>query len=540
MLFAVALSLESPTLATGWAALILLGVGLIESGLVLQELLTRFDSSRLMQLVAAESLAMIHKRGGMEPNSVIAAAQPILDLIVRGAQNDDVAIVGHGMAAWRRLFAEYIKAKGQLFYSDLYIDWLFARAQELIEIYGRRSSGIVLPKLIAGTVDLGVTAAHHRQAYNEGINEGVYFSNRCLEAAVATSVGAHLSPAAGQAIVGITAIGTALLDASKVNTAGETIRSLRSLGRALSDDPYLAHWVSSGLADMVLNLGERFPDALMAEPHAEEAADAIIAISQADRTGKLGPTHFLTAPMAERSLPRLVYTTARAGGRRNRREGWTTWDSICAKFGHFTFTIPARPDVDTMVRINAANCCGGILQALLAAPHREPTLRTFRDLGSDFIALIATGDAERLHLVDVAEEVMLSAYYASTDPEATNDCLGFLDDFAKGALGWDQATQRRFGPAFRRVGAAAIVRADHDTARTMALASVPRSQRTGKGIYVPEDDFDLDGFAPFNQLQRPGVPEPNRGTDHLNREAQDDFLELERQLHPRAHQTPEE
>jgi len=539
VLYAVILALAAPTLATGWAAALLLGIGLVESGLVLTELIVRFDSARLIQLVTVEVLDHMKRPGDVSGDLAISGAQPILDLLIRGAQKGDVEVVGSGMDAWLRLFSAYIESRGQLFYSDQYIDWQFARAQELIETYGRQSAGVVLPRLIEGTAHLGVAAAAHRQVFDEGINEGVYFATRCMQAAVATSRDAHLSPAAAQAIIGVTSIGEALLDANKVNTAGEAVRTLRSLAAALANEPYLAHWASTGLAQILLKLADQHSRSLMSGPHADEAADSIIAISQADRSRSLGPTHFLTAPMAERSLPRLVYSTARAASQERQSSHWRTWDRVCGKLADFTFTLPARQDLDWMVRSNAADCCGGVLLALISAPRRDPTLRLFSQLIPEFMELMRLPDANRLHLTELLGEVLLPAYYAAR-PESPDAYIDFIRQVAVEMADWPVPERRRFAPALRRVGAAALKRGDEELARAMAQASLPNTHIRSQAIRTRTDEFETPRFARFNMLNRPGVPEPTIGTDHLDPTAQERYLQLELETHPPTDRESEE
>jgi hypothetical protein len=329
--------------------------------------------------------------------------------------------------------------------------------------------------------------------------------------------------------------------ANKVNTTGEVVRTLRSLGAVLANEPYLAHWAATGLAQILLKLADQHPGALMSGTHADEAADSIIAISEADRSRSLGPTHFLTAPMAERSLPRLVYVTACAASQERQSSRSTSWDRVCSKLAHLTFALPARQDLDHMVRSNSADCCGGVLLALISAPRRGPTLNLFTQLIPEFRNLLRLPDAERLLVADVVGEVLLPAYYASR-PESivTNAYINFIKQVAGEVIGWTVPQRRRFAPALRRVGAAALMRGDEGLARAMAEATLPHRSLRSRQIRAVADEFESEAFARFNLLIRPGMPELAIGTDHLDQTAQERYLQLELELHPATNQESDE
>jgi hypothetical protein len=531
VLVAISLALISPTLASGVAAAVLLGVGLVESGLILAELLDRFDGVRLLRLLARRNVDRVNRQDGTDPGRLIPDAQAVLDLLIGGAEKGDTEIIEAGLAVWLEMFRAYLLRRGQLFYDDEYIGWTFARLQELIETYGRRSAGVVLPKLIEGTVELGKAAAAHKQKFNEGVNEGVYAAIRCLKAAVATSVDAHLSPAAGSAIIGITRIGEALVDAGKVNTAAEPVRALRSLGRALGPKPELAYWTSTGLAQIIIKLAGLHPNDLMAGTHAENAAEGIADIVEADHAD-LGPTHFLTAPMSERSLPRLVYSASYAANKDANRRHSTHWDGVARLLGRMAFSVPRRADIDTTVRSNAAACCGGVLLALMVAPQRDPTIRLFNDLSKEYRDLLETGEPDRLHLAENLGEVLLAAYYASLQtPDAASPYRKFTIETAEQISAWDGPQRRRFAPALRRVGAAALHNGDEALGRQMARASLPERPEP-LAAFVIDDEFETGPFGHALLLARPGLPDPPTGDAHLDVDARRHFLELEYQSHP--------
>jgi hypothetical protein len=522
----IGLALGHPMVASGISAAILLGVGLVESGLVLSELLAQFDSLQLIALLGRRSVDRLNATRPVEPESVIPDAQSVLDLIVRGAEKADTEVTAAGLEAWRSMFFAYLENRGPLFYSDQYLAWKFARLQELIETYGRRSAGVVLPKLIQGAVDLGIAAARHLPGVGEGINEGVYYTVRCLEAAVATSVDAHLSPAAASALVGIGDLGEALVDSQKVNTAGEIARSLSRLGKALDSRPDLAHWATNGLARLIIRLSGEFSLVHMASSSAEEAVEGLVAIVKADHSD-LGPTHFLTAPLSDTSLPRLVFQSASAAAKQDTRR-LNDWTSVSARLAHLAFEIPLRTDLPYMVRSNGAQCAVGVLLALMVAPYSDATVKVFSDLAVKYLKVLDMGEPDRLHLVDGLAEALLAAYYASrSNSKAAGVYRTFITDVGSHIAGWETKKRRRFAAALRLVGAAAIRDAEEELSIMMARASLPPIPSRSRSIPAFTDAFETGPFGFVGLLGRPGVPLSIGGDSHLDEDARRKFLHLE-------------
>src|SRR5439155_8685089 len=152
------------------------------------------------------------------------------------------------------------------------------RCEELVAAYAPKSSGLVLPTLVEGITQLGKETARHRNPLNDALDEGTYYACRVLEAAVAASVTAVLSPAAQQATIAVGTIADICLQSRKLITAQEPIRVLRRIGTSTaSGSPEVATWSTIGLARLIIRLAESGPNELMAVSDADDAADGLIA-----------------------------------------------------------------------------------------------------------------------------------------------------------------------------------------------------------------------------------------------------------------------
>lgn len=542
IVFVVAATLASPTMAAGVAATLLLTVGLAEDGIVLVELLGRFDPIRLIALQSDRAAHAITVKVGTPADRMIKAAQPILDITVKAADKGDIEVIAEATEAFRRILELYL-SKVVPVYGDELLYWLFARCEELVATYAPKSSGLVLPTLVEGITQLGKETARHRNPLNDALDEGTYYACRVLEAVVAASVTAVLSPAAQQATIAVGTIADICLQSRKLITAQEPIRVLRRIGTSTaSGSPEVAARSSSGLARLIIRLADTEPTELMAVGDADDAVNGLIAIIDAENSGP-DPAHFLTAPMAENSISRVCYAVASAAHQDKRAKHWTKWDSICAGLADLCFSLPTRRNIrniDWMVRSNAADCCEEILLVLLRLPYRDVQMKIVAERFPRYVEM-ALGDSDgRLHTDAGLAELLLTAYYQSRETKPAEPILRTLIYDAASAIGGlDGRMRRRLSPALRLVGAAAIRHGDVDMAEAMAKVALPPPPSLSKQIKVPIDLFEV-GWGPPTVLHRPHLPELSLPSDHLYSPSQAEYLEVEQRAHRGDRLTPEE
>jgi hypothetical protein len=528
VVYIVAMALVSQTLATGVAATLLLAVGLALDGVVLWDLLGRFDPTALVRIQGEIAVEEMRKRAGPpNPERVIVSAQAILDLGAKAAEKGDTEVVAQAMKAWHSITACYFERQilGLVYY-DQWLDWLFARCEELVMAYAPKSAGLVLPAVIDGVVNLGVQAAHYRNPINETLDEGTYHACRVLRTAVASSVTSNLSPAAEQATVGIVRIADACLSRNKVITAQEPIRALRLIGVGMPKTGASTQ-ASIGLTQVAIQLASHHSDHLMADAAAEGAVDAIAEIVAHDKSG-LGATHFLTAPAAENNVVRLCSQLSLAGDRDKRASHWTHWDSLASAAANLCFDLPTSHP-DRMVRQNAVQCCEEILLALLALPYRAVRTKMVTDLFPRYVEMVLKDTEGRFHTDERLGELLVATYHQSRQmPEASAQLRELLSTGASAIAKTQPDRRRRLSPALRQVGAAAIHNGDTEMAEVMARASLPPKPSMSKQIRLPADLFEMEwGHA---IPHRPGMPDMTSDTDHLKAAARDKYLDLERRI----------
>ncbi len=529
IVYVVFAALLIPTLASGAAATVLLGVGLASNGFALYEFLQRFDPIRLLRLIRESARAALQRVDAHTESSVVSTVQPILDLIIRGAEKSDTEVVEEGMSAWRHVLQRYLQVI-EPGWNDQLLEWLFARCEELVETYAPRSAGVVLPTLIVGTRELGVVCARYVNPLNRDLDMGTHSACRVLRRAVLRSINAHLSPSADLATAGITRLGEACIEVGKVTTLQEPIRILRSIGTSTTETwPHVASRACAGLAQLAIEVAETGAQHIMAEECVGQAIEGIAEmVGHPDQWA--GPANAVTVPLGTYTLPRLCRALAGAGAQDRDAGNWTRWDGLLEGAADVAFGMPGRDNLSIAIRSNALQCCQEFLLVLLSLPYRQVSTKIVADRFKPFVA-VAIADDGRLHGKRLLGELLLFAYYRSFElAEARLLLRQLITESASSIAGLDVRHRRRLVPILRRVGAAAIHLGDDEIAQAMAKASLPPQPTRSKAIHLPEDLFEPGDWWGETFHHRPGLPDLRLKNHHLDSEAQRKYLELERQI----------
>jgi hypothetical protein len=533
VIFVTASAIFSPTKAAAVSATLLLAIGLAASWIVVQEFLQRFDPIHLITLQRDGAIAALARPHTGAGQTAVRRSQPVLNLIVRGADIGDTEVVAAGMHAWKDILIRYLQVETPT-WSDPLLEWLFARSQELVETYAPRSAGVVLPALIEGVADLGLVCSRYVNPLNRDHDEGTHAACRVLRRAVVRSINADLSPSADLATLSVTRLGEATIEVGKIVTLQEPIRILRHTGNQTAENwPHVANRASSGLAELIIQVALQRPTENMADECARQALEGLDEMcGHPDMS--LGAVHAVTAPLANNTLPRVLYALQSASRQEgNGRPRWDVvrrrWDDLSVVLANLCFGLPGRQDLYFMTRINAAECCEEILLVLLALPFRQRAVRLIADLFPLFIDLVVADVDERLHTRRLFGELLLYTYYRSSAVPQAEPVYRDLVLAAAARIGTLEVNQRRhLAPMLRRVGAAAIARRDASMAAAIARASLPPIPIRGRrAIRIPIDDFEAGGWVGETFHHHPGLPAFALDDDHLAQAARRVYLRLE-------------
>ncbi|MGH7685697.1 MAG: hypothetical protein ACREN2_02610 [Candidatus Dormibacteria bacterium] len=519
--FGVALALWRPDMTSGVVVAILLAASLLESWIAVSEQLRQFDPVPIIEALAAATV----KQLPFDPAAAgvaIDRSLGILDITLIRAVKGDVHVVRAGLAAWNRILGAYLRSQ-TIVWNDRYLLWLYARCSELCETYAKESVGLVLPVIVEGISHLAQTTAAWRNPLNADVDEGTALLVDTLKKAAALSANAR-STAADQATSGIGSIAKSCLEAEKFNVAQIPIADLTELGRtAAGVATEIASRAAMELSGILLRLAGSSSHDVMCVSDVEDAIKGIreIALSVPMR---LGPVHFLTAPLADDNLPRAIQALALAAGRRDERDA-RPWQAVTLQAAYVAVEVIDNLDLNIGMRWYSVEAAACVVLGLLATHRWQPYIEPIRRIFTRLIDL-AIEDDGRLHAIEPLDSVALALYEESRSSDG--ELRAILTRLAETIEATDQRTRARLAPILRRVGATALYYGDEELANVMAKASVPEPRSLSKQPRTLADAFVLRGVPlGLRTMTRPGLYLPPESTHFEDRASQEKFAASE-------------
>ncbi len=515
-------ALLSPSLASGVAAGIWLAVGLSESGLVFWELLEQFDPVRIIRNQTSDALAELRSSRGPAPAAVIASGEPLRDVAARAAAREDPVVVTEALNGLDRILGRYLELHVPV-YSDEFLGWLFRYLEELLE----RTTGslAVQMALVDGAAMLGSRCALYRNPLNDSLDEGTAYSSELLAAVVKRADEARMRPLSEVATRAIVRLATDCVRAEKCLVAAELLRQLSDIAPTPGgQDLNVAAVISNGIAALVLAASQH-PHDQAADLLAGEGVQALEALVATDHR-RLGPAHWLTAPLAENSIQRVVLELARVSSSRL-HGGADGWVQACEAAIGLCFSMPNNRDLPVMIRLGAADACEECLVSLISLGLAEVGGLTVEELVRQYVALALADTNGRFHTPAGLRDILLWAFTAS-EPSETDPFRASILVAVENISAAADDVRVRLSPVMRSVGAVALLGGDDKLARLCAGATM----RLETAIRSPSFDV-LDQ----HNFHRPGIPAPSKEHERLEAKARAHYLELEAEIKPDASRT---
>lgn len=526
VIYVVALSLPFPSLSLGAAAALLLAVGMVKSGLVLRDLLDQFDPVLLASAHRDIALGRLPGSESGRSTRALEATEPLMDLLVKSVQTGDLQALAAATSAIEVVLGAYLSG-ALLVYNDEFLGWLFARFEDQVRRVIKVSPLAVLPRLVVGVRHLGIRTARNVNALNDSLDEGTYYACRTLHLVAIAGASDRLSPAAAEATNAVGAIADACIDAGKVTTLQEPVRTLSLIGEELLAHPDIAGRACVSLARICLRLATERPTELLGPRVAEDAFEALEKLALADANVH-GPAHWLAVTLAENNLARLGYAFATASEIGD--SIGATWRELAGRAGRLPHEIAERDGLAAQLRAHAGECNDDLLVALLQLPWSISRMPLMGELADRFVRWPGPRRLRSPEPFRVAE-FLLSLYhvgYASESP------LIPVQTMLESALEWYEAMTppegARFAPAFRFLGVAASARGD----QTMALRAARLAIRHGPVAADPVRRSLVDpffvGLGPQRVIRHTGLPEAPFGPADLEEDALIGYLDFEKQV----------
>jgi hypothetical protein len=534
------------TVSSGAAALLLLLALFGEGYGAFKRLLTRMNPIILTNHLVERRTAELrrYRSAGLfgQPladTKAKEALESVLDLAEAAIASRDLELVRVSLDRANDVCLAYLDVSFGMGYGDPVSDVLTVRLGSVLNA-ARSSTSVILPEVTKRIGAIGATiAGYQRQGFMDP-GHVPYSIIALLTEAFGHGIGDDRSRAPGQAVRGITDIGTAYISARRIAATQRPIQQLRAVIRAggKAKDQFFLRQAGTGLIEIAHGLSAVPAGDVMVPACLEHARDALKELADVDADGRVpGAATFIANPIDRHgfNLGSVTVQVVRQAIACNDAYHRDEFARIARSLFNITRTLAASEAADIQTRGNATRVLTGIMLAAIGEHVQNALPELIEEWWNATVTLLIE-DKHARESLDVSEyhlaELLLTAFYAQLDAQDAPDALlrRLLDSALEKVAEQPERDRWILSPVLRLLGAAAIKNDVGDLADSCADIVIPPPARGRKSLaygdwfYTPHLD---DKFMPLPSRAVSGMTFPQLRADHNDPVARRQFLDLE-------------